>query len=607
MSSSDAQQDAASGPPRPQLALTLGITGHRANRIVEIDATTARVADVMMQLRAGIDRLETEPWFRADPPHLRVMSALAEGADRLVADIAMAHGFELNAVIPFAIDDYGRDFQQPAAAAAYKALLAAASRVLVLPGTRDPDSRAYALAGEALVAHSTILIAVWDGAAALGRGGTGEVVARAVESNVPVIHVPLDNSLPVRLLWSPFEPFSVTTRNVGVFAARPFTPEVLDRVLAELLLPPTAASELVQLRQFFAEPERRRNWRIEYPLLLALTGTQKLRRTAWNKADQRAGVHRDWAVYRKAGNEFAVKNAEMIDLVEDAYAWADHTASHYAQNLRGGHIVNFTFAALAVLVALASLVFPAVKLQLVLVEISIIGVIIINTRIGSNDNWQQRWLDYRILAERLRPLRSLKLLAVASPPHRPARKHANARRWVDWYVSAIWRAMGAPAGDIDARDLSAIRNLVAEHELRGEIDYHKTNAGRMANIDKVLHRLGSQCFFATIVLCGIFPILYFTVHDLVMAWAPVFVAFSAGLPAIGGATYALRVHGDYAGAAGRSIETAEALESIRSVLQSQELPMALSGALATAAARVMLVDLGEWQLTYEQRALAIPG
>jgi hypothetical protein len=42
-------------------------------------------------------------------------------------------------------------------------------------------------------------------------------------------------------------------------------------------------------------------------------------------------------------------------------------------------------------------------------------------------------------------------------------------------------------------------------------------------------------------------------------------------------------------------------------LLTDRLQIALAGALTTAAARVMLIDLGEWQLTYEQRTLAIPG
>jgi hypothetical protein len=87
----------------------------------------------------------------------------------------------------------------------------------------------------------------------------------------------------------------------------------------------------------------------------------------------------------------------------------------------------------------------------------------------------------------------------------------------------------------------------------------------------------------------------------------VFVFLTAGLPALGGATYALRVHGDYAGSAGRSEETASEIARIREALEEPGINLLRSAALVEAAARIMLVDLDEWRLTYEQRGLAIPG
>ena len=54
------------------------------------------------------------------------------------------------------------------------------------------------------------------------------------------------------------------------------------------------------------------------------------------------------------------------------------------------------------------------KLQLAMVEIVITLAIIINTALGIRHEWHRRWLDYRQLAERLRPLRSLKL-GIAAP------------------------------------------------------------------------------------------------------------------------------------------------------------------------------------------------
>jgi hypothetical protein len=128
----------------------------------------------------------------------------------------------------------------------------------------------------------------------------------------------------------------------------------------------------------------------------------------------------------------------------------------------------------------------------------------------------------------------------------------------------------------------------------------------MRHLEDRLHLIGDAAFIATLLVCTLFPILYLGTYQLAMAWSTGFVILSAGLPAIGGAIYALRVHGDYGGAAGRSLETAAALDRIRSAILAPDVGLAQAGNLTTAAARVMLVDLDEWQLTYAQRSLAIP-
>lgn len=95
-------------------------------------------------------------------------------------------------------------------------------------------------------------------------------------------------------------------------------------------------------------------------------------------------------------------------------------------------------------------------------------------------------------------------------------------------------------------------------------------------------------------------------YALAMACSNALVVLSAGLTALGSARCSLGAHGDHAGAAGRSLETAAALDQIRLALLEPNLPLPRAAELTAAAARVMLVDLDEWQMTAVQRALAIP-
>ena len=115
-----------------------------------------------------------------------VLSALADGADRLVVrEVMKCRGARLEAVLPFPLDEYRRDFSGESTED-FNALLSAASTVRTLP--LSPERTAcYERAGRSIVDRSDVLIALWDGAASRGRGGTAEIVEYAKRRGVPRI------------------------------------------------------------------------------------------------------------------------------------------------------------------------------------------------------------------------------------------------------------------------------------------------------------------------------------------------------------------------------------------------------------------------------------
>lgn len=171
--------------------LTVGVTGHRPNRLaIGASETERRLRFVLGALCAGT---------RPDVQRVAV-SALAEGADRLFAAEALAHDFQLHALLPFSVDDYITTFADPSTTHAFYALLAAAAEVRTLDGALSDSTAAYEAVGDATVAASDILVAVWDGAGAAGRGGTPEVVARAVSRKVPIVWINAAEDQPPKLL-----------------------------------------------------------------------------------------------------------------------------------------------------------------------------------------------------------------------------------------------------------------------------------------------------------------------------------------------------------------------------------------------------------------------
>lgn len=161
---------------------TIGITGHRF--LAERDKLAAGLEQVTARLEAD----HPGPWT--------VVSALAEGADRFVAHRLLARpGSTLVAVLPLPVAEYVADFDSEPSRQEFDDLLARAREVVVVAAQADRD-RAYEEAGLAALDRSDVLIAVWDGQGAQGRGGTGGIVATARSRGLPVAWVHAGNRRP---------------------------------------------------------------------------------------------------------------------------------------------------------------------------------------------------------------------------------------------------------------------------------------------------------------------------------------------------------------------------------------------------------------------------
>ena len=157
--------------------LVVAVTGHRDLVAAEQPLIRQRVRDCLLGLRNDYPgRL------------MSVMSALAEGADQLVAQVALDLDMPLTVVLPMPRAVYEKDFPTAAALAEFERLCAAATDLFELPlaagydeiavGTQGSGqrSRQYAAVGVFLCAHCHVLLALWDGKDNGQLGGTGQVV-----------------------------------------------------------------------------------------------------------------------------------------------------------------------------------------------------------------------------------------------------------------------------------------------------------------------------------------------------------------------------------------------------------------------------------------------
>jgi len=119
-----------------------------------------------------------------------IVSPLAEGADRLAADLLITEfGTSLIVPLPFEMEHYKRDFSVAGVREFEKYLSGADEVYEVASLTSERRDVCYLKAGKEVVRRSNFLIAIWDGKKANGTGGTGDIVAFAHEKGSPILHI----------------------------------------------------------------------------------------------------------------------------------------------------------------------------------------------------------------------------------------------------------------------------------------------------------------------------------------------------------------------------------------------------------------------------------
>lgn len=593
-------------PPRIPFALAIGVTGHRidaitAEAVPHVERRVAEAFDLLACQARALAAREAD-MFAESPPTITLVSPLADGADQIAAEVALGRDFRLQAILPFERKVYLADFDA-ASKARFRRIVQHADCLLELPGERFQEDEAYVLAGRATVAHCDVLVAVWDGLSARGRGGTADIVQLALARGTPIVHIPLDPAEPTTILWAAFDPNVISDRSTPA-TRRPFEPDQVGRMLAALLAPPESKQERHFLAQFLSERERGVRPRIEYPLLLTLAGIRRFSRNDWQARPDVLATRDEWMEYRAACADCHGVSADL-DKLEAAYGWSDRLATHFAQSYRSGHVFNFLLAATGVLLALTGLVLPQAAIALAAAEFVVVLAILVNTWVGVRWHWHQRWLDYRQLAERLRPMRSLKLLGIASPDAPGSAAEPVARRWIDWYAGGVWRTMGCPSGKIDGPRAAALSQSIAEHEIASQIAYNRSSGEQVERLDHRLDVLGTAIFAAALAATIVSIVALVVAPEWAERQSTWFVILSAGLPAVGTAIFGIRVQGDFGGTALRAQSTADLLERIARELEAADSDLSRSADLVEQAARVMLKDLGEWRLVNEQHELAV--
>jgi hypothetical protein len=486
------------GSPIPTVParVVIGVTGHRKlggqSRLIE------QITETIENIRQIVPSLPKTPLV------LTILSSLAEGADRLVVKEALKlPDTALEAVLPMPKDDYVRDFATSKSREEFEGLASRAVSVRVLP-SRDDRNEAYEQAGRYIVDQCDVLIALWNGEPAAGRGGTGEIVRYARDTGCP-------------LIWIHTERPGQIKRELGQgLNPRPFRD--LDKYNSEQINSTKYEKQLKSLLRFFAgEAEN--------------TGLP------------------------------AGRLREVFEYILRHYVRTDILSLQYQHLYYGIESTIYSLALAAVIIAVYQILFlphlPIILVSEIVLMLAVLAIVIISRR----RRWHNRWIDYRFLAERFRSALFIAAVEIDVAALRPPRHLSLSYSPRDWMVNAflsVWSRRPQILGT-ETSPFKGLKAFVSRAWIEDQIRYHDSTSKRHYRRHQRMTAASYVMFGLTIVAASL-HIANVGPHFLETIFAFVAITF----PAIATSITAVRTHRDYLRNSMRSGEMVRHLKELKS-------------------------------------------
>jgi hypothetical protein len=460
--------------------LVVAVTGHRDLVPGEIPQVRERVREFLCSLRdAYPGRI------------IAVMSPLAEGADRLVAEEALALGLPLHVPLPMPRDLYVLDFRSLESVEHFERLCAAAVEVYELPVTPGNTAvsireagknreRQYAQAGVFLCAHCHVLLALWDGKESHKLGGTSQVV-RFHHHDVMPGYTPLATAARVTLAddESDLVYHIVCSRDRA------------DGAPAAGLLPLEAS--------WYTTDERQPRVK-EMPL----RHRQVFARANEFSRDAQAHASRiDLERFPLVTPEEATALPSGLLDINQVFCAADWLAIQYQKRvvftLRATH-------ACALLTGLAYISYTDLESSAALIAV-ILGLMSAAAMVSffaNRGSWHRKYLDYRTLAEGLR-VQFYWAAAGVTSGNVTKFAHDNFLQMQDpdlGWIRNVMRAAGIECDAAPSRDPAGIRFALREwigDEKSGQLGYYRRKANERLLKHRVTQRIGRLGLLATAI------------------------------------------------------------------------------------------------------------
>ncbi len=504
--------------------ITIGVTGHRT--LTDMDTLRETIQQILNHILKKYQETEMTG------VKLCVLSPLAEGADRLVVEEVLKRDEDpvLKVVLPLTISDYLEDFNTEESRDEFKKLMEKARYPLSLRERPLKDdyppelidkarNQAYKDIGRFTVDHCDVLIALWDGMSAQGKGGTSEIVEYAKEKKCPlyIIHT----QKPSKFIF---------------IKGRAVTKNLFNKI------------NLFNSRVLESNPQFKIVENV-FKMLFCKDGIPAVDNIALD-----------------------VKNA-MKDKLMPYYAIVSSIAMHF-QNiyLRAG-LFAFWMTFVVVAVSATGIIFQWFPLYITAIKAILLSIIIFLIIGADKIRSHKNWLEYRFLAERIR---SAFFLAVCGIEILPV--HINRRKgkddtqdsWMPFAFEEIWNHIPGKL-KFKTDNYRLLGDYIVKTWIEDQIVYHRKRYEK--NIKKSIRfeKSGKLIFFFAICSAVIYFILLLFdstgqlgyISTFFSDYKPYFKLSGLLLPALAFTIEAIRSHGQYKQLALKSKRTIDELESFK--------------------------------------------
>jgi hypothetical protein len=518
---------------RIDVSIRVGVTGHRVlnDQGTLGDEIENAISNLIASTVSG-GKTETKHRFV-------VVSALAEGADRLVAKKFLERGSTLEVILPLSPAEYKKDFKTPDSLREFGDLCNEAERVTVM-GPQETRNLAYLACGQEVVKHSDIVVAVWDGQATRGEGGTGDIVQYAKDHQVPLIWIGTDGRHRVVL-------------------------EIGDAVAEWSDLNPLSEPAFKELERF--------NSRLRHP----------------RRFDDVVETFGKYAGHTPDGCELRLQSA--LDWIAPYYARAELQANR-AQWWYG--MLSFTIIACsfgAVVTVATQEIFYRDRPAIVWIEVVLLLSALACVGVGWNRQYHGLWIRSRYLGESFRS--SLYLAIAGIKDHvsefeiRDPEENAT-DAWMRRAYAEVW----SQHPDITPKeaDVGPLQRFLAESWIEDQIRYHRATSKKCDR----WHTYTRHAMLALFLVSVVFSIAH-SVNWLGGQHGPfgVWGFLSIGIPALIAGVGTFVAQREYQQHAIRYDQMARRLSQFKVKMESAENLLSVQE-LALETERVMRQENGEW-------------